>query len=165
MSAKILSYSRSRGVFAGLELEGATLHQDNDANKALYTKQIDAADILGGKVKTPAAAQPVIDVLAKYSPKGVGAASGTAATDAGAASPAAEAPTSPPAAEAAGAVAQTTPPATDAGTASPAAPPTAEAAGSAPAAEKTSTSVWLWVTGLLIVAIVGYYVIRSRRSA
>jgi lipid-binding SYLF domain-containing protein len=153
MSAKILSYSRSKGVFAGLELKGTTLHQDGGANKALYGKEIDAPDILGGKVETPAAAKPVIDVLAKYSPTGKPAPAGAAsaavaapvaeATDTGAASPAADAPTSPPAAEAAGAVAQTAP---------------------APAAE-TSTSVWLWVIGLLIAGIVGYYVIRSRRSA
>ena len=70
MKAKILSYSRSRGVFAGLELKGATLNQDGNANKALYGRQIDAPEILGGKVATPAAAKPVVDVLMKYSPKG-----------------------------------------------------------------------------------------------
>jgi lipid-binding SYLF domain-containing protein len=70
MKAKILSYSRSRGVFAGLELKGATLNQDGNANKALYGREIDAVEILGGKVTTPAAAKPVADVLIKYSPKG-----------------------------------------------------------------------------------------------
>jgi lipid-binding SYLF domain-containing protein len=70
MKAKILSYSRSQGVFAGLELKGTSLNQDGDANKALYGKKIDAPEILGGSVTTPAAAQPVIDVLTKYSPKG-----------------------------------------------------------------------------------------------
>jgi lipid-binding SYLF domain-containing protein len=70
MSAKILSYSRSKGVFAGLELKGTTLNQDGDANKALYGKAIDAPDILAGKVTTPPAAKPVIDILTKYSPKG-----------------------------------------------------------------------------------------------
>jgi len=70
MKAKILSYSRSRGVFAGLELKGATLNQDGNANKALYGREIDAPDILAGKVATPAAAKPVVDVLMKYSPKG-----------------------------------------------------------------------------------------------
>jgi lipid-binding SYLF domain-containing protein len=70
MKAKILSYSRSQGVFAGLELSGATLNQDGDANKALYGKAVDAPDILGGKVTTPAAANSVIAVLTKYSPKG-----------------------------------------------------------------------------------------------
>ena len=70
MKAKVLSYSRSRGVFAGLELKGATLNQDNNANKALYGREIDAVEILGGKVATPAAAKPVVDVLMKYTPKG-----------------------------------------------------------------------------------------------
>ena len=70
MKAKILSYSRSRGVFAGLELKGATLNQDGNANKALYGRQIDVTEILGGKVATPAAAKPVTAVLMKYSPKG-----------------------------------------------------------------------------------------------
>jgi SH3 domain-containing YSC84-like protein 1 len=70
MKAKILSYSRSRGVFGGLELKGTTLNQDGNANKALYGKEIDAPDILAGKVKTPTTAKPLIDVLNKYSPKG-----------------------------------------------------------------------------------------------
>ena len=70
MKAKVLSYSRSRGVFAGLELKGATLNQDNNANKALYGREIDAVEILGGKVATPAAAKPVVDALMKYTPKG-----------------------------------------------------------------------------------------------
>ena len=70
MNAKILSYSRSKGVFAGLELKGATLNQDNNANKALYGKEIDAKEILAGQVKSPSAAEPVIGVLTKYSPQG-----------------------------------------------------------------------------------------------
>jgi uncharacterized membrane protein len=156
MSAKILSYSRSKGVFAGLELEGATLNQDGKANKVLYGKEIEARDILAGKVKSPAAAQPVLDVLAKYSPVAKpasvssasepSASSGTTATDAGTASPAVEAPAPSPA---------------------PAPPPAADAASAAaqpaPAAE-SSTSVWLWVVGFLIIAIVAYYVVRSFRS-
>ena len=70
MKAKILTYSRSRGVFGGLELSGATLNQDNGANKAIYGKAIDAKEILSGQVKSPPAANPVIDALTKYSPKG-----------------------------------------------------------------------------------------------
>jgi lipid-binding SYLF domain-containing protein len=70
MSAKILSYSRSKGVFAGLELKGTTLNQDNDANKAVYGKAMDAKEILTDQTKAPAVAKPVIDSLAKYSPKG-----------------------------------------------------------------------------------------------
>lgn len=70
MSAKILSYSRSKGLFAGLELKGTTLHQDDKANKDLYGREIDAKDILAGRAKSPAAAKPVISILTKYSPKG-----------------------------------------------------------------------------------------------
>ena len=70
MKAKILSYSRSQGVFAGLELKGTTLNQDGNANKSLYGKEISAAAILAGKVATPPAANPVIQALQKYSPKG-----------------------------------------------------------------------------------------------
>lgn len=169
MSAKILSYSRSRGVFAGLELKGATLNQDNNANKALYGKEIDARDILGGEVKSPGAAEPVIEVLAKYSPPHkpeaveaptvAGAASEAPATSTEVAKPAADAPISPAAADAGAAsgTGGTSGAATGAGAAGPAADAT-------PAAE-TSTSVWLWVAGLLIAAIVGYYVTRSLRSA
>lgn len=71
MKAKVLSYSRSQGVFAGLELKGSTLRQDKDGDKALYGKDLEAKQILeSGKVAAPAAAQPVIKVLTKYSPKG-----------------------------------------------------------------------------------------------
>ena len=70
MTAKILSYSRSKGAFAGLELKGSTLNQDNNANKALYGKEIDAKAIMAGQVQSTAAAKPVIDVLSKYSPQG-----------------------------------------------------------------------------------------------
>jgi lipid-binding SYLF domain-containing protein len=71
MRAKILSYSRSRGVFAGVSLKGITLHQDEDANKAVYGKQLQADVILGGTVATPAAAKPLNDVLTRYSAKGI----------------------------------------------------------------------------------------------
>ncbi len=71
MKAKILSYSRSQGVFAGLELKGSTLRQDKDANKALYGREIEAKEILGpGQLDAPAATQPVIKELTKHSPKG-----------------------------------------------------------------------------------------------
>jgi lipid-binding SYLF domain-containing protein len=71
MRAKVLSYSRSRGIFAGLELKGSTLRQDKDADRALYGKEIQARVILTpGKVAVPATAIPVIKVLTRYSPKG-----------------------------------------------------------------------------------------------
>jgi lipid-binding SYLF domain-containing protein len=71
MKAKILSYSRSRGVFGGVSLAGTTLHQDEDANKAVYGKPLNASEILGGTVSAPAAAMPLTQVLTKYSAKGV----------------------------------------------------------------------------------------------
>ncbi len=71
MKAKILSYSRSRGAFAGVSLTGMTLNQDEGANKAVYGKQLDSEQILGGAVTTPAGAKPLMQVLTKYSPKGI----------------------------------------------------------------------------------------------
>ena len=71
MKAKILSYSRSRGAFAGVSVKGMTLHQDEDANKAVYGKPLDSVAILGGGVAMPAGAKPLTQALTKYSPKGV----------------------------------------------------------------------------------------------
>jgi lipid-binding SYLF domain-containing protein len=71
MKAKILSYSRSRGAFAGVSVKGMTLHQDEDANKAVYGKPMDSVQILGGGIAMPAGAKPLAQVLNKYSPKGV----------------------------------------------------------------------------------------------
>jgi lipid-binding SYLF domain-containing protein len=70
MKAKILSYSRSSGVFGGVALKGSTLKQDNDANKELYGKPMEAAQILSGKVTAPANAGAMTQALAKYSPVG-----------------------------------------------------------------------------------------------
>ncbi len=70
MNAKILTYSRSRGLFAGLELKGAMLKQDREDNRELYGRDVDAKEILvEGKVATPAAAQPLLDVLSRFSPR------------------------------------------------------------------------------------------------
>ena len=69
MRAEILSYSRARGAFAGVSLEGSTLRPDNDANKKLYGKQIAAKDIvLEGSVKTPPSAATLVSTLDKASP-------------------------------------------------------------------------------------------------
>ena len=70
MKAKILSYSRSSGVFAGVALKGSTLKQDDGANKELYGKEMDAATIRAGKVPVPAAASAMNQPLMKYSPAG-----------------------------------------------------------------------------------------------
>ena len=70
MEAEILSWSRARGVFGGVSLEGSTMRSDDGANKDLYGKEINAREIVhGGTVKTPADGQPLIDLLQKTSPK------------------------------------------------------------------------------------------------
>ncbi|PYV81365.1 MAG: hypothetical protein DMG93_15665 [Acidobacteria bacterium] len=70
MRAEILSYSRSRGLFAGVSLEGSTLRPDNGANEKLYGKKVTAQEILReGKVGRPAAASVLDAELAKASPK------------------------------------------------------------------------------------------------
>jgi len=56
MRAEMLSYSRSRGLFAGVSLEGATLRPDADDNKALYHREITNRQILTGGAKLPAIA-------------------------------------------------------------------------------------------------------------
>jgi lipid-binding SYLF domain-containing protein len=69
MRAEILSYSRSRGLFAGVSLEGSTLRQDKNANKKIYGRQIAArAIVLGGSVPVPASASRLVSVLQKASP-------------------------------------------------------------------------------------------------
>lgn len=71
LRAEILSYSRSRGLFAGVSLEGAVLKQDDDANQHLYGRAIAAKEILfTHKVSVPAAARPLDAMLAKYSRHG-----------------------------------------------------------------------------------------------
>jgi len=69
MKAEILSYSRARGAFAGVSLAGSTLRPDNDANKDLYGKKIEAKEIvLDGAVKAPPSASALISTLDKASP-------------------------------------------------------------------------------------------------
>jgi lipid-binding SYLF domain-containing protein len=70
LRAEILSYSRSRGLFAGVSLEGASLRPDNDANEKLYGKHVTAADIIRrGAVPVPASGQKLVAMLQKKSPK------------------------------------------------------------------------------------------------
>jgi lipid-binding SYLF domain-containing protein len=68
MHAQILSYSRSRGAFAGATLDGSTLRPDNAANAALYGHAVTNQEILTGKVRPPNAAQPLYTALNKYMP-------------------------------------------------------------------------------------------------
>ena len=69
MRAEILSYSRARGAFAGVSLEGSTLRPDNDANTKLYGKQVSAeAIVLNGAVKAPPSAHQLLHTLDRKSP-------------------------------------------------------------------------------------------------
>ena len=69
LRAEILSYSRSRGVFAGVSLEGSTLRPDNDANEAIYHHKITASEIVLGKnVAVPVSGRHLVRVLQKNSP-------------------------------------------------------------------------------------------------
>jgi lipid-binding SYLF domain-containing protein len=70
MRAEVLSYSRARGLFAGLSLEGSTVRPDNDANERIYGKKVEAESIVfKGAVAVPAAAQKMIAYLNQKSPK------------------------------------------------------------------------------------------------
>jgi SH3 domain-containing YSC84-like protein 1 len=70
MRAEILTYSRARGIFAGVSLDGSTLRPDNDANEALYGTRIPARDIvLHNGVPTPPAAEQLVALLDKATPR------------------------------------------------------------------------------------------------
>jgi lipid-binding SYLF domain-containing protein len=67
MNAEILSWSRSRGAFAGISLDGATLRNDIDENQAMYGQRWESKQILGSGAKPPAMAEKLLTVLNKYS--------------------------------------------------------------------------------------------------
>jgi SH3 domain-containing YSC84-like protein 1 len=69
MTAEILSWSRSKGLFAGVSLDGATLRNDIDENKTMYGQAWSSKDILGSGAKPPAGASAILDGLSKYSPR------------------------------------------------------------------------------------------------
>jgi lipid-binding SYLF domain-containing protein len=70
LRAEVLSYSRARGLFAGLSLEGSTVRPDNDANERIYGKKVEAESIVfKGAVAVPPAAQKMIAYLNQKSPK------------------------------------------------------------------------------------------------
>jgi lipid-binding SYLF domain-containing protein len=69
MSAEILSWSRSRGAFAGISLDGATLRNDLDGNQAMYGQRWESKQILGSGAKPPVAASRLLSELNKYSPR------------------------------------------------------------------------------------------------
>jgi len=70
MNAEILSYSRNKGLFAGISLEGSTLRSDGSANEKLYGKKLSAKEIIvEHKVGVPACARELVSLLDKKSPK------------------------------------------------------------------------------------------------
>src|SRR5579872_2789177 len=70
MSAEILSYSRNKGLFAGVSLEGSTLRSDGSANEKLYGRKLTAREIIvDHKVGVPPSARPLVSLLDKKSPK------------------------------------------------------------------------------------------------
>jgi lipid-binding SYLF domain-containing protein len=69
LMAEILSWSRARGLFAGISLDGSTLRNDIDENEAMYGQRWDSKQILTTRTKAPAAASRLIAELNKYSPR------------------------------------------------------------------------------------------------
>jgi len=69
MTAEILSWSRTRGVFAGVSLQGATLRQDLDDNAELYGKKMRNREIVDSNVAAPESASRLLALLNKYSPR------------------------------------------------------------------------------------------------
>jgi lipid-binding SYLF domain-containing protein len=70
LRAEVLSYSRSRGLFAGISLEGSTVRPDNDANERVYGKKVEAEDIIfNGAVTVPPPAKKLVSYLNHRSPK------------------------------------------------------------------------------------------------
>jgi lipid-binding SYLF domain-containing protein len=67
MKAEVLTYSRARGIFAGIDLNGSAITQDKDETRILYGMMVDFADILNGKVPPPPASAPFLTAVRKYS--------------------------------------------------------------------------------------------------
>lgn len=68
--AEMLSWSRSRGVFAGISLKGATLRADQEDNEALYGKKMETKEVINGKVAPTAAGRRLTELLSKYAFRG-----------------------------------------------------------------------------------------------
>jgi lipid-binding SYLF domain-containing protein len=66
MHAEMLAWSRARGIFAGISLEGATLREDKDVNRILYGKKISNREVVRGNVAPPASAAAFMAQLQKY---------------------------------------------------------------------------------------------------
>jgi len=67
MRAEVLTYSRTRGLFAGIDLSGSSISQDKDETRLLFGKMVPFDAILKGKVAPPASAEPFLSVVRKYS--------------------------------------------------------------------------------------------------
>jgi lipid-binding SYLF domain-containing protein len=66
LSAEILSYSRSKGVFAGVSLDGAVVQADKSGDQAMYGNDVDRHEILHGKVAVPSSAEPLLHEIGGY---------------------------------------------------------------------------------------------------
>jgi lipid-binding SYLF domain-containing protein len=66
LNAEILSYSRAKGVFAGVGLDGAVVQADKSGDRAMYGDDVNRREILDGKVATPAAAKPLLHLIHEY---------------------------------------------------------------------------------------------------
>jgi len=69
MMAEILAWSRSRGAYAGISLQGSTLREDDSENKELYGAELHNKDIVRGTTKVPAAAEVLLNTLSKFKPE------------------------------------------------------------------------------------------------
>ena len=67
MRAEVLTYSRARGLFAGIDLNGASLTQDKDETRVLYSRFVPFSDILSGKVEPTSVSEPFLAAVRKYS--------------------------------------------------------------------------------------------------
>ena len=72
LTAEMLSYSRTHGVFAGVSLSGTSLGPDSGENEKLYGKKVSGEEIFSGSVKPPASARTLLSELHKASPKNLG---------------------------------------------------------------------------------------------
>jgi lipid-binding SYLF domain-containing protein len=72
LNAEILSYSRSKGIFAGVSLDGAVVQSDKSGDRSMYGAAVDRHAILSGTVPVPASAKHLVHELHVYSPSGLG---------------------------------------------------------------------------------------------
>ena len=66
LTAEILSYSRAKGVFAGVALDGTVVQADKSGDNSMYGHDVDRHEILNGKIAAPASAQPLLQEIRRY---------------------------------------------------------------------------------------------------